>query len=105
VLSASSVTALETNQIQGLPVAYTPFPAGQAQNYPGYGLGLWLSSPGLYPGSTGPELSDPGLYGTCPWIDNGLGYGAIVLIDQDVPTGLSMWNAARPLIIQQLTGK
>ena len=104
VLSASSVAALEANQIKGLPVAYTPFPAGQASHYPGYGLGLWISSPSLYPGSPGPEYSDPGLYGTSPWIDNGLGYGAIILIDQDVPTGLAMWNAARPLIISQLTG-
>jgi hypothetical protein len=28
----------------------------------------------------------------------------IILIDQDVPTGLDMWNAARPLIISQLSG-
>ena len=105
VLSAGSVTVMETNQIQGLPVAFTPFPLGQAQNYPGYGLGLWISSPALYSGSPGPEFSDPGLYGTSPWIDNGLGYGAVILINQDVPTGLAMWNAARPLIIQQLTGR
>ena len=102
VLSAAAVADLETNEIQGLPEAFTPFPFGQARNYPGYGLGLWISSPSLYPGSTGPEFSDPGLYGTIPWIDNGLGYGAIILIDQDVPTGLAMWNAARPLIINQL---
>ena len=104
VLSAASVADLETNEIQGLPEAFTPFPFGQARNYPGYGLGLWISSPSLYPGSPGPEFSDPGLYGTSPWIDNGLGYGAIILINQDVPTGLAMWNAARPLIINQLTG-
>ena len=102
VLSAAAVADLETNEIQGLPEAFTPFPFGQARNYPGYGLGLWISSPSLYPGSTGPEFSDPGLYGTIPWIDNGLGYGAIILINQDVPTGLAMWNAARPLIINQL---
>ena len=104
VLSSNSVAALEANEIKGLAVAYTPFPPGQASRYPGYGLGLWISSPSLYPGSPGPEYSDPGLYGTSPWIDNGLGYGAIILIDQDVPTGLAMWNAARPLIISQLTG-
>ena len=103
VLSAASVVDLETNEIQGLPEAFTPFPFGQARNYPGYGLGLWISSPSLYPGSPGPEFSDPGAYGTSPWIDNGLSYGAVILINQDVPTGLAMWNAARPLIINQLT--
>ena len=30
--------------------------------------------------------------------------GAVILINQDTQTGLDMWNAARPLIIQQLTG-
>ena len=104
VLSASSVTTMETNQIAGLTVAYTPFPAAVASEYPGYGLGLWIESSVLYPGSQGPEFSDPGLYGTCPWIDNGLGYGAVLLINQDVPTGLSMWNAARTQIIKQLSG-
>ncbi|WP_169740751.1 serine hydrolase domain-containing protein [Nevskia soli] len=104
VLSASSVAVLENNAINGLPKAHTPFPSSVAADYPGYGLGLWTESAALYSGSPGPEYSDPGLYGTCPWIDNGLEYGAIVLIDQDVTTGLSMWNAARSQIIKQLAG-
>ena len=102
VLSAAVVAALEIDEIAGLPVAYTPFPAGQAANYPGYGFGLWTSAASLYPGSPGPEYSDPGLFGSVPWIDNGLGYGAVLLIDQDVATGLDIWNTVRPIIIQQL---
>ena len=104
VLSASAITALTTNQIAGLPVAYTPFPSGAAASYPGYGLGLFISASSLYPGSPGPEFSDPGVYGATPWFDNGLNYGAVLLIKQDTQTGLDIWNAARPLIIQQLTG-
>jgi CubicO group peptidase (beta-lactamase class C family) len=104
VLSAAMVAQLEKNQIQGKPVAFTPFPEGQAQFYPGYGFGLWISAPSLYPGSPGPEFSDPGLDGSTPWIDNGLHYGAALLIQQDPATGLDMWNAARPIIIGQLAG-
>jgi CubicO group peptidase (beta-lactamase class C family) len=104
VLSAASVAELEKNQIQNKPVAFTPFPDGQAQFYPGYGFGLWISSPSLYAPSPGPEFSDPGLDGSTPWFDNGLKYGAVLLIEQDPATGLDMWNAARPIIVGQLGG-
>lgn len=104
VLSAASVAQLEKNQINGKPVAFTPFPNGQAQFYPGYGFGLWISAPSLYAPSPGPEFSDPGLDGSTPWFDNGLKYGAVLLIEQDPATGLDIWNAARPIIIQQLGG-
>jgi CubicO group peptidase (beta-lactamase class C family) len=105
VLSAASITQLTTNQIQGLPSAYTPFSSAAAPDYPGYTMSLFISAPVLYqPQSPGPEYSDPGLYGTTPWFDTGTGYGAVILIDQDNQTGLDMWNAVRPLILQQLTG-
>ena len=104
VLSASTITTLTSNQIAGLPSTFTPFSASAAASYPGYGLGLFISAPALYQPSPGPEFSDPGLYGATPWFDNGLNYGAVILIKQDTQTGLDMWNAARPLIIQQLTG-
>lgn len=104
VLSAAAINALKTNQIEGLPTAFTPFSSSAAASYPGYGLGLFISAPALYQPSPGPEFSDPGLFGATPWFDNGLNYGAVILIKQDTQTGLDMWNAARPLIIQQLTG-
>ena len=85
-------------------MVYTPFSAAAAPNYPGYGLSLFISAPSLYDAqSPGPEFSDPGLYGTTPWFDSGTGYGAVILIDQDTDTGLDIWNAVRPLILQQLT--
>jgi CubicO group peptidase (beta-lactamase class C family) len=105
VLSSASITQLTTNQIAGLPNAYTPFSSSAAPDYPGYTMSLFISAPLLYqPQSPGPEFSDPGLYGTTPWFDTGTGYGAVILIDQDNQTGLDMWNAVRPLILQQLTG-
>jgi len=104
VLSASAIGALKTNEIDGLPNTFNPFPPSAAASYPGYGLGLFISAPALYQPSPGPEFSDPGLFGATPWFDNGLNYGAMILISQDTQTGLDMWNAVRPLIIQQLTG-
>lgn len=103
VLSSSAIATLQTNQIGGLPKAFIPFSGSAAIDYPGYTLGLFISDPALYPGSPGPEFSDPGLSGATPWFDTGLGYGAVILIDDTTQTGLNMWNAVRPLIIDQLT--
>lgn len=93
---------LEVDQISGLPVDYYPSPL-TVQDYPGYSLGLFISSSALHPGSPGPEFSDPGKYGSVPWYDTGLGYGAVLLIDQEGATGVDIWNAVRPIIIGQLT--
>jgi len=103
VLSQEAITTLETDQIAGLPKAFIPFSGGAAASYPGYTLGLFISDASLYPGSPGPEFSDPGLSGATPWFDTGLGYGAVILINDTTQTGLDMWNAVRPLIIAQLT--
>jgi len=103
VLSANAAGALTGNQIAGLQRVNSPFGQDQAK-YPGYTLGLFISDPSLHPGSPGPEYSDPGLTGVTPWFDNGLGYGAVILINADTTTGVDMWNAARPIIISQLNG-
>lgn len=102
VLSDSAVRELKHNNIAGLPILYAPFPQQARSSYTGYTLGFWVSSPSLHPGSAGPEFSDPSLLGTTPWIDEDIGYGAIILIDDNTSTGLDIWNAVRPLIIQQL---
>lgn len=99
VLSPRSIATLETNQIRGRNVRYSPVDSAL---YPGYSFGFFISDASLHPGSAGPEFSDPGLFGTTPWIDEDLGYGAVLLIDKDSATGLGMWNAVRPLIIAAL---
>lgn len=99
VLSASSVNTLLTDQIAGKPKQYTP---SDAALYPGYTFGFFISDSSLHPGSAGPEFSDPGLFGTTPWIDQDLGYGAVLLINKDTATGLAMWDTVRPLIIAAL---
>jgi CubicO group peptidase (beta-lactamase class C family) len=110
VLSASSVKILETSQVELSPnpsktIDFEPFTVSDSNDFTDYTLGLWISASSQYPGSPGPEFSDPGALGTTPWIDNGLDYGAVILINQDTATGIQMWQQVRPLIISQLTGK
>lgn len=102
VLSTATVETILTDQIAGLPVRFTPFPLLRRSDYPGYGLGVFLSAARLHPGSAGPEWSDPGLFGSVPWIDRSLGYGAVLLIESNPGTGLDIWDALRPDIIRQL---
>jgi len=107
VLSSGMVSTILSDQTVGLRTIYTPFPLGRRIDYPGYGLGVFLSAPRKHPGSDGPEWSDPGLFGTMPWIDAALGYGAILLLQADIAdgteTGLDIWDDLRPGIITQLT--
>lgn len=101
VLSSTAVSTLQINQIPGLPVAFSPL---NPRLYPGYSFGLIFSSPSVYAGSPGPEYSDPGSFGSVPWFDNGLGYGAVILTNADTATGLQLWNAVRAQVIAQLGG-
>lgn len=104
VLSSAMVSEILSDQVAGLPTRYTPFPLLRALSYPGYGLGVFVSAPRLHPGSDGPEWSDPGLFGSMPWIDLSLGYGGVLLIiSSDTVTGLDIWNDLRPEIIRQLS--
>lgn len=102
VLSHAAVAMLQANQIVGMPVVYEPFSSEDQAKFDGYTLGFWITDPLQYPGSPGPEFSDPGLFGTTAWIDAGLGYGAVILIEHSMQTGLQMWSAVRPLLISQL---
>lgn len=101
VSAATIENSLEVNQISGLTVAFDPLPTS---DYPGYSFGLFFSAQSVYSPSPGPEFSDPGEFGTTPWLDTGLKYGAILLIDQNSSTGIAIWNAVRPTIIQNLQG-
>ena len=103
LLSTAMIGEILRNQVNGLPITYSPFPVGQRPNYPGYGMGVFLSSTSLHPGSNGPEFSDPGLLGTTPWIDLGLGYAGVLVIDKTTIAGIAIWNQLRPEIIRQLT--
>lgn len=113
VLSAAGVTALRSNQLGNGVTTYTGGgtfnPYGPASSsYPLYGLGFFLDKNTLFPGSPGPEVSSQGLFGATPWVDFGLGYGAILLLMEDnnssaVPqTSIDLWNQLRDGIIAEL---
>lgn len=102
VLSEDMVALMSTDQVAGLPKNVTPL---DEQDFPGYAFGWWISSPELHPGSAGPELSDPGLLGSVPWLDLDLGYSAVLLLQSNTDSGLEIWNATRPLIIDELAGQ
>ncbi len=98
ILSSATIAVMKTNQIEGLPVVRSP----GGEDLPGYSFGWWISDPSLHPGSEGPELSDQGAFGCTPWIDFGPGYGAVLLIKDRTSTGTAIWNAVRPVILEQL---
>lgn len=99
-VSAARVSLVQENQVAGLPLYYKPVPAGSGLD--AYSFGWWISDPGLHPGSAGPELGDPGVFGTTPWMDFDQRYSAIVLITGTTDTGLAIWNDVRPEILAQL---
>jgi CubicO group peptidase (beta-lactamase class C family) len=100
ILSTASVALGTTNQIAGLRVYFTPVPDGS--DLSGYSFGWWLTDTGTIPNSNGPELSDPGLLGTTPWLDADQQYTAALLLNSTTDIGIAMWHAARPVILDQL---
>ncbi len=103
VLTSVQVQSLQHSQVEGLPVFFTPAPAGA--NLVGYSLGWWLSAPANHPGSAGPEISDPGVLGSTPWIDFGERYTAVLLINGSPEKGQAIWNAARAAILAELVSQ
>lgn len=103
IISTSQVNTAKLDQVENKPVYYSPEPEGSGLN--GYSFGWWISDADIHPGSDGPEISDPGLFGTTPWIDFDKHYTAIVLINGNPDVGLAMFNAARGDILEQINGE
>jgi CubicO group peptidase (beta-lactamase class C family) len=102
ILSASAVAEIEKNEIgSSINIANSPLPTEQ---YPGYGFGVFIAAPSLYPGSPGPQYADPGMFGSFPWIDLGLSYGAVLLIIDTATTGVDVANGLRPLVTNAMNG-
>jgi CubicO group peptidase (beta-lactamase class C family) len=106
ILSQSMITEMTNNQVSDKSVVYTPAapPTAPEGFSDGYGFGFFIVDPGQYSGSAGPILLDPGAMGTTPWLDLALGYGAVILINQDSLTGLEMFKSVEPLIATQVSG-
>ncbi len=56
---------------------------GSAGEATGYGMGWWVDR------TTG-RITDPGAYGSVPWLDLDDGYGAYLVIEADSATGLEL---------------
>lgn len=59
--------------------------------YEGYGFGWWLDRdvPGL--------ASDPGIWGTTPWLDESRGYGGVILVEGSIDLGVAWLERVVPL--------
>ncbi len=71
VLNEEAVIAMQQNYARNAAIVFTPDEAG---NW-GYGFGEWVIEDG---DNRANALSSPGLFGTFPWLDNKLGYAAIL---------------------------
>lgn len=91
LLSEHAVAEMQKDEIGSKKIAYSPV----SHDYR-YGMSWWLRP--TTKGEPCTEFSDPGAFGTTPWIDVERGYGAIILIRQRLATGLRIHEAARPLI-------
>lgn len=98
ILSPQTIEMMTTSQIAGLPLLRSP---GKDDLLLGYSFGFWISDPSIHPGSNGPELSDQGAFGCTPWVDFDLGYSAVLLIKDRTRTGTEIWNAIRPILIEE----
>ncbi|THD05578.1 hypothetical protein B1810_02345 [Panacagrimonas perspica] len=100
VLSPAQAAKIRTSQIGVLGSFFSPLPPGAGVD--GYSFGWWISDVAGLGGSIGPEVSDPGLLGTTPWIEFGRNYAAVLLVDSNTANGLAMWKAARARIQEQI---
>jgi CubicO group peptidase (beta-lactamase class C family) len=103
IITTEQAEQATQNQVANKEVFFQPVPDDSGLN--GYSFGWWISDAANHPGSNGPEISDPGVFGTTPWLDLDKKYTAIILISDLIngtDTGLAMWNAARTPILDQL---
>jgi CubicO group peptidase (beta-lactamase class C family) len=98
VLSSASAASVKADQISPLLMLSKPVDG----SFDGYSNGWWLSAADAHPGSAGPEVSDPGLFGATPWMDFDKNYSAALWVVKDTTTGVDLWRQLRPLILQQI---
>ena len=103
ILSRTMYDEMQTDQKRDLPVVNSP----GGTTLTGYSYGWWHSSP-VYlqnqpsPNTVGLELSDQGAFGCTPWVDLNYNYSAVLLIQDRTQTGTTIWDAIRPLIVEQM---
>lgn len=61
------------------------------EDYPGYGLGWFVSRQDAV-------VADPGAYGAAPWLDLDRGYGAMVILEAHYTQGVALQQQLQPLV-------
>jgi CubicO group peptidase (beta-lactamase class C family) len=64
----------------------------QDPSMPGYGLGWWVDR--AHPG----VVSDPGAYGSMPWLDNDRRYGVFIALEASAILGVQLRLQTKPII-------
>lgn len=76
VMSAEGITRSRTDRLGPAYGGSTGAPGLQ-----GYGMGWWVDT------DRSGWATDPGAYGTVPWVDTEAGYAAVILLESDSQTG------------------
>jgi CubicO group peptidase (beta-lactamase class C family) len=100
VLSAEAIAEMQKDQVGSKKIQLAPVGAAV---YRPYGLSWWFTPPEK--GKPVTEFSDPGAFGTVPWIDTRRGYGGVLFLKKDLRTGTKIWVAVKPLIRAALDAK
>lgn len=98
ILSQAVIAEMQNNQVAGIPRVDTP----GRDSFTGFSFGWWITDSSQHPGSNGPELSAPGNFGSIPWVDLDLRYSGVLLLKERLKSGVDIWNAIRPIIIEEL---
>lgn len=93
VMSAEGITRSRTDRLGPAYGGTTGAPG-----IDGYGMGWWVDT-----GRTG-WATDPGAYGTVPWIDSEAGYAAVILLESDNQTGFQLMVEVRDMVHDAITG-
>ncbi len=73
VIAAKSIILMQQNQVAGAKVMGSPAEAGDW----GYGLGEWVMADRTS-NKRSDAVTSPGMFGSFPWVDNKLGYAAVL---------------------------
>ncbi len=92
VLSQAAVRAMRADNVGDLPILYAPPQVPQPVRY---GIGGWLNEDD----GTVAGLTSPGAFGFTPWVDDDLGYYAVLMVEdsntQVAPFAASIREEAR----------
>ncbi|MGQ0698904.1 MAG: serine hydrolase domain-containing protein [Panacagrimonas sp.] len=106
IIAPELAMLLRSSQTGQLRQRELPPGAGDTTSFAGYSFGWWTSTREVLIGlSRGPEISDPGVLGTVPWMDFDRRYSAILLTEDGVKTGIEIWDELRPQILVQLVDR